>query len=56
LEIEIRRIAIDIAEFGLAGIDFFCQQFPDIARRYAQELEKENNPKIGFHRRQDTNE
>jgi hypothetical protein len=50
LEIEIRKVAINIADFGLAGVDLFCQQFPDIAKKYAQELENENNPKIGFNR------
>jgi hypothetical protein len=53
LEIEIRRVAISIADFGLAGVDFFCQQFPDIARKYVQELEKENSPGIGFRQRCD---
>ncbi|MDR0658818.1 MAG: hypothetical protein LBG18_07810 [Mediterranea sp.] len=43
LEIEMRKAAINIAHFGLAGIDFFCQQFPDIAKEYAQGLEEERN-------------
>jgi hypothetical protein len=43
LEIEIRKAAIDIAHFGLAGIEFFCQHFPCIAKEYAQALNEEND-------------
>jgi hypothetical protein len=43
LEIEIRKAAINIAHFGLSGIDFFCRQFPDIAKEYAQALDEEQN-------------
>jgi hypothetical protein len=50
LEIEIREESIMIAQrFGLSGVEFFCRQFPDIAKEYAQALDKENDRKIGFH-------
>lgn len=43
LEAEVREMAIRIADdFGLAGVEFFCQQFPDIAKAYAQALKEEN--------------
>jgi hypothetical protein len=42
LELAILKIAIDLAnDYGEAGIDFFCQQFPARAKEYVQALEKE---------------
>ena len=36
LEIEVRKAAINVAHaYGLAGVEFFFQQFPDIAKEYA---------------------
>jgi len=43
LEIEIRKAAINIANYGLAGIEFFCQQFQDIAQEYAKALKEETD-------------
>jgi hypothetical protein len=44
LEVEIRNQAINVARiYGFAGIEFFCQQFHDIAKAYAEALEEENS-------------
>ena len=42
LEIEVRKAAINIARFGFAGIELFCQQFPNIAKECVQSSEEEN--------------
>jgi hypothetical protein len=46
LEIKIRETAISIARFGFAGIDFFCRQFPDIAKEYTRAMEQEDKSAI----------
>ena len=47
LEIEVRKAAINVAHvYGLAGINFFYQQFPDIAKEYAQALKEESDAAI----------
>jgi hypothetical protein len=49
LEIEVRKAAINVAHaFGLAGIEFFCQQFPDIAKEYVKRWKKKMTSLISF--------